>query len=165
MMRTAHIFNTCRSLTQLNNGRVPPTLQSQTLRGENLTIYGDGSQARWFYYVDDLTWELRLPVWTDGLQGNSINLGIEKKIITWIITKLITDFCDADSDTCTNRSLKTILRNGDQTLSRHTASSWEPEVPREWGLHLMLKWFQIINGWRRLVDMRCKRLPSRPGTG
>jgi len=51
--RIVRIFNTYGPRMQLNDGRVIPNFMKQALRGENLTIYGDGSQTRSFCYVSD----------------------------------------------------------------------------------------------------------------
>ena len=52
--RMARIFNTYGPRMQLNDGRVVPNFMKQALRGEPLTVYGDGSQTRSFCYVDDM---------------------------------------------------------------------------------------------------------------
>ncbi len=52
--RIIRIFNTYGPRMRLNDGRVLPAFLSQALRGENLTVFGDGSQTRSFCYVDDL---------------------------------------------------------------------------------------------------------------
>ncbi|MGA2110550.1 MAG: UDP-glucuronic acid decarboxylase family protein [Anaerolineales bacterium] len=52
--RIARIFNTYGPRMRLDDGRVIPNLVGQALRGEPLTVYGDGSQTRSFCYVDDL---------------------------------------------------------------------------------------------------------------
>jgi dTDP-glucose 4,6-dehydratase len=51
--RLLRIFNTYGPRMQINDGRVVPNFMSQALRGENLTVYGDGSQTRSFCYVSD----------------------------------------------------------------------------------------------------------------
>ncbi len=51
--RIARIFNTYGPRMRLNDGRVIPAFMGQALRGENLTVFGDGSQTRSFCYVDD----------------------------------------------------------------------------------------------------------------
>jgi dTDP-glucose 4,6-dehydratase len=51
--RIVRIFNTYGPRMQLNDGRVVPNFMKQALRGEDLTVYGDGSQTRSFCYVDD----------------------------------------------------------------------------------------------------------------
>ena len=52
--RIARIFNTYGPRMRLHDGRVVPAFVSQALRGEDLTVYGDGSQTRSFCYIDDL---------------------------------------------------------------------------------------------------------------
>ena len=52
--RIARIFNTYGPRMRLNDGRVVPNFILQALQGEDLTVYGDGSQTRSFCYVDDL---------------------------------------------------------------------------------------------------------------
>jgi len=51
--RIVRIFNTYGSRMRLNDGRVVPTFMGQALRGEDLTVFGDGSQTRSFCYIDD----------------------------------------------------------------------------------------------------------------
>ena len=51
--RIARIFNTYGPRMQLNDGRVIPNFMKQALRGDDLTLYGDGSQTRSFCYVSD----------------------------------------------------------------------------------------------------------------
>ena len=51
--RIARIFNTYGPRMRLNDGRVIPAFMGQALRGEDLTVFGDGSQTRYFCYVDD----------------------------------------------------------------------------------------------------------------
>ncbi|MDZ7693550.1 MAG: NAD-dependent epimerase/dehydratase family protein [Balneolaceae bacterium] len=52
--RIVRIFNTYGSRMRIDDGRALPTFMSQAIRGEPLTVYGDGSQTRSFCYVDDL---------------------------------------------------------------------------------------------------------------
>lgn len=51
--RIVRIFNTYGSRMRLNDGRVVPAFMGQALRGEDLTVFGDGSQSRSFCYIDD----------------------------------------------------------------------------------------------------------------
>ena len=53
-IRIARIFNTYGSRMRVNDGRAIPTFIGQALRGENLTVFGDGSQTRSFCFVDDM---------------------------------------------------------------------------------------------------------------
>ena len=53
-IRIARIFNTYGSRMRVNDGRAIPAFMGQVLRGENLTVFGDGSQTRSFCYIDDM---------------------------------------------------------------------------------------------------------------
>jgi len=77
-VRIARIFNTYGPRMQLRDGRVIPAFVSQALRGEPLTVYGDGSQTRSFCYVDDLVAGLDALLWSD-VQG-PVNLGNPEEI-------------------------------------------------------------------------------------
>jgi UDP-glucuronate decarboxylase len=72
--RIARIFNTYGPRMQLNDGRVVSNFIVQALRGEDITIYGDGSQTRSFCYVDDLIDGLMALFMSNNLSG-PINLG------------------------------------------------------------------------------------------
>jgi UDP-glucuronate decarboxylase len=72
--RIARIFNTYGPRMQLNDGRVVSNFIVQALRGQDITIYGDGSQTRSFCYVDDLIDGLMALFMSSNLPG-PINLG------------------------------------------------------------------------------------------
>jgi dTDP-glucose 4,6-dehydratase len=72
-VRIARIFNTYGPGMRLDDGRVIPTLITQALRGEPLTVQGDGSQTRSYCYVSDLVSGLELLLWSDVL--GPVNLG------------------------------------------------------------------------------------------
>jgi nucleoside-diphosphate-sugar epimerase len=73
--RIARIFNTYGPRSNPGDGRVVPNFCVQALRGDPITIYGDGSQTRSFCYVDDLVRGLVLLMEGEGLAGEVINLG------------------------------------------------------------------------------------------
>jgi len=73
--RTARIFNTYGPRMQAGDGRVIPNFCVAALRGEPLTVYGDGSQTRSFCYVDDLVDGLIALAARPGLAGRVVNLG------------------------------------------------------------------------------------------
>jgi dTDP-glucose 4,6-dehydratase len=72
-VRIARIFNTYGPRMSLDDGRVVPAFVSQALRGQPLTVYGDGRQTRSFCFVDDLV-EGLLALWDRG-DGLPVNLG------------------------------------------------------------------------------------------
>jgi nucleoside-diphosphate-sugar epimerase len=73
--RIARIFNTYGPRSHPRDGRVVPNFCVQALRGDDLTIYGDGTQTRSFCYVRDLVRGLMLLMETDNLTGEVVNLG------------------------------------------------------------------------------------------
>ncbi len=73
--RIVRIFNTYGPRSDPEDGRVVPNFCVQALRGEPITVYGDGGQTRSFCYVDDLVRGLVLLMETDGLAGEVVNLG------------------------------------------------------------------------------------------
>ena len=86
--RIARIFNTYGPRMQLNDGRVIPNFMKQALSGEDLTVYGDGSQTRSFCYVsDEIEGLLRLAISSEHLPVNIGNpseftiLGCAKRVL------------------------------------------------------------------------------------
>jgi len=74
-VRIVRIFNTFGSRMDMSDGRIIPNFVSQALSGSPITIYGDGSQTRSFCYVSDLVDGIIRMGTTDGLAGETINLG------------------------------------------------------------------------------------------
>jgi UDP-glucuronate decarboxylase len=72
--RIARIFNTYGPRMQVNDGRVVSNFIVQALRGEDITIYGDGSQTRSFCYVDDLIRGL-ISIFNSDQEAGPVNLG------------------------------------------------------------------------------------------
>jgi dTDP-glucose 4,6-dehydratase len=70
--RIVRIFNTYGPRMRLNDGRVLPAFMSQALRGEDLTVFGDGSQTRSFCYVDDLVEGLVRLLYSDEVEPTNI---------------------------------------------------------------------------------------------
>lgn len=73
--RLVRLFNTYGPRMDPRDGRVVPNFVSQALRGEALTVYGDGSQTRSFCYVSDIVRGLLAVMETPGTQGEVFNLG------------------------------------------------------------------------------------------
>lgn len=73
--RIARIFNTYGPRSHPRDGRVVPNFCLQALKGDDITVFGDGMQTRSFCYVDDLVRGLMLLMETEGLKGEVMNLG------------------------------------------------------------------------------------------
>lgn len=97
-VRTVRIFNTYGPRMRIDDGRVVPNFVSQALRGEDLTVYGDGSQTRSFCYVDDLVDGIRKAMSIGGFAGEVVNLGSEHEITIRTLAETVLDVCNTESD-------------------------------------------------------------------
>jgi dTDP-glucose 4,6-dehydratase len=135
------IFNTYGPRLQPNDGRVISNLMMQALRGEDLTIYGDGSQTRSFCYVSDLIDGIVRLARSD--QHEPINIGNPDE---WTILECAQEVLAVTGSASKLQSLPLPIddptrRCPDITLAR-TLLGWEPRVPLREGLRLCLPYFQ-----------------------
>lgn len=139
--RIARIFNTYGPRMRINDGRVVPNFLGQALRGEPLTIYGDGSQTRSFCYISDLIEGLARLLRSDV--ADPVNLGNPQEL-------RIIDFAEAVQKV-TGRNLEIVfrplpiddpkVRRPDITRARDLLG-WTPRVPLQDGLADTWKYFQ-----------------------
>ena len=139
--RIARIFNTYGPRMRLNDGRVIPEFMGQALRGEDLTVFGDGSQTRSFCYVDDQVEGIYRLLLSDYVYP--VNIGNPHEIS-------IRDFAE-EIIKLTKTSQKVIYkdlpvddpmqRQPDITLAK-TLLGWEPEVIRKEGMLRTLNYFK-----------------------
>jgi dTDP-glucose 4,6-dehydratase len=139
--RIVRIFNTYGPRMQLNDGRVIPNFMKQALRGEDLTVYGDGGQTRSFCYVsDEIEGFLRLSKSEEYLPVNIGNpteftiLECAKRVlaVTGSSSKIRYEALPPDDPK---------LRCPDITKAR-TLLGWEPKTDLETGLRLSLDYFR-----------------------
>jgi dTDP-glucose 4,6-dehydratase len=135
------IFNTYGPRMRLDDGRVLPNFMGQALRGEPLTIYGDGSQTRSFCFVDDLVEGITRLLFTDFLEP--VNLGNPSEITILDFAKEILALSGS-----TSRIEHRPLPQDDPKLRRPDIGraqrllNWEPKVDRHAGLKKTLAYFQ-----------------------
>ncbi len=141
--RIVRIFNTYGPRMRLNDGRVLPAFIGQALRGEDLTVFGDGSQTRSFCYVDDLIegiYRLLLsnyayPVNIGNPQEITIReFGEEIIKLTGTNQKLITHPLPQDDPK---------QRRPDITKAQEILG-WEPKINREEGLKITYDYFKSL---------------------
>src|SRR3984893_10760988 len=141
--RIARIFNTYGPRMQLNDGRVIPNFMKQALRGEDLTVYGDGGQTRSFCYVsDEIEGFLRLSKSAEHLPvnlGNPIEFSIlecARRVlaVTGSGSKIRYEALPQDDPK---------QRRPDITKAR-TLLGWEPKTDLETGLRLSLDYFKKV---------------------
>jgi len=144
-IRVARIFNTYGPRMHPNDGRVVSNFIVQALKGEPLTIYGDGSQTRSFCYVDELVDGLiRLMEAPDGTTG-PINLGNPGEFtIRELAEKTIA--LTGSASTLVEKPLPEDdpqQRQPDIALARDLLA-WEPEIPLEVGLKETVDYFKGV---------------------
>ena len=141
-IKVARIFNTYGPRMHPNDGRVVSNFIVQALRGEPITIYGDGSQTRSFCYVDDLIDGLiRLMETTPEFTG-PVNLGNPTEFCILDLAKLVLKLTGSSSPIV----FKPLphddpkQRRPDITLAK-THLHWEPKIPLEEGLLRTVEYF------------------------
>jgi UDP-glucuronate decarboxylase len=154
-IRVARIFNTYGPRMHPNDGRVVSNFIVQALRGEEITIYGDGSQTRAFCYVDDLIEGfVRLMAAPDDVTG-PINLGNPVETSVGELAQRIVAMINSSS-TITYRPLPAddpVQRCPDIGRAR-AKLGWEPKVPLEIGLGRTIAYFDRLLTHSAEIDLR-----------
>jgi dTDP-glucose 4,6-dehydratase len=139
--RIVRIFNTYGSRMQLNDGRVIPNFMKQALRGEELTVYGDGGQTRSFCYVsDEIDGFIRLSKSDEHMPVNIGNpneftiLECAKQVIAITGSKSLIRHEPLPPDDPKQR-------RPDITKARNLLG-WEPKINLDEGLRLSLDYFR-----------------------
>jgi dTDP-glucose 4,6-dehydratase len=139
--RILRIFNTYGPRMQINDGRVIPNFMWQALRGENLTVYGDGSQTRSFCYVsDEVDGIVRL---SKSSEHEPVNIGNPTEFTILDCAKRVV----AVSGSASKIQFEPLpqddpkQRRPDISKARRLLG-WEPKVDLETGLKLSLEYFK-----------------------
>ncbi len=139
--RIVRIFNTYGERMRIHDGRAIPTFVSQALRGEDVTVFGDGSQTRSVCYVSDLIDGIYRLMMSDYVMP--VNIGNPEELTMLDLAKEIIEL--------TNSKSKIIftelpvddpkIRQPDITKAR-TLLQWEPKVKRNEGLKKTIEYFK-----------------------
>lgn len=141
--RIARIFNTYGPRMRLNDGRVIPAFMGQALRGEDLTVFGDGSQTRSFCYVDDLIDGIYKLLFSD--YHLPVNLGNPEEITIFDFAQEIITLTKSQNK-IQLKSLPTddpLQRQPDIGLAKKTLN-WEPKTNRQMGMRLTFEYFKTL---------------------
>jgi UDP-glucuronate decarboxylase len=143
-VRVARIFNTYGPRMQAGDGRVVSNFIVQALRGEDLTIYGDGTQTRSFCYVDDLVEGFVRLMNSEGLTG-PVNLGNPQEFTMLELAEQVLAEVGGRS-----RLVHLPLpaddprqRRPDITLAKEKLA-WQPQVPLQEGLVRTVRHFKHV---------------------
>jgi len=139
--RIVRIFNTYGPRMRLDDGRVLPTLIGQALRGEDLTVFGDGSQTRCFCYVDDLVRGIMLLL--ESSVSDPVNLGSSHEMTILQFAETVRKLVGAGSRIVFKPLPKDDpkRRRPDTTRAR-TLLGWQPQVSLDEGLKRSLEYFR-----------------------
>jgi UDP-glucuronate decarboxylase len=146
-IKVARIFNTYGPRMHPNDGRVVSNFIVQALRGEDITIYGDGSQTRSFCYVDDLIEGLvRLMETEDDFTG-PVNLGNPDEFSIYALAERVIALTKSQSKIVYGPlpSDDPKQRKPDISLARK-GLAWEPKVPLHEGLTKTIDFFEVLLG-------------------
>jgi len=139
--RIVRIFNTYGERMRLDDGRVLPNFMGQALRGEALTVYGDGSQTRSFCYVSDLVEGICRLLKAEFHEPVNLGNPDEVTILQFAeeIRALVGASCQIEFRPLPQDDPK--VRRPDITRARELLG-WEPKVPRSEGLRRTLEHFR-----------------------
>ena len=141
--RIVRIFNTYGPRMRLDDGRALPTFMSQALKGEDITVFGDGSQTRSFCYVDDLINGIYKLLMSDYVYpvniGNPVEITIKdfaEEVVQLTGSNSKLSFVDLPKD-------DPKVRQPDITKAKEILG-WEPKVSRSEGLKITLDYFKNL---------------------
>lgn len=139
--RIARIFNTYGPRMRLDDGRALPNFMVQALKGEDITVYGDGGQTRSFCYVEDLIDGIKKLLNSD--EAEPVNLGNPEEISILDFAKEIVRLTGSGSRIGFNPLPQNDpkVRQPDITKAKRILG-WKPKVSREEGLRRTLQYFR-----------------------
>jgi UDP-glucuronate decarboxylase len=145
-IKVARIFNTYGPRMHPGDGRVVSNFIVQALRGEPITVHGDGGQTRSFCYVDDLVEGLARLMATDGAVTGPVNLGnpaeftvlgLAERVLRLTGSRSRLTFAPLPAD-------DPARRRPDISRAKELLGGWEPKVPLEEGLGRTVAYFREL---------------------
>ena len=143
--RIVRIFNTYGPRMRLDDGRVVPNFIGQALRGEPLTVYGDGAQTRSFQYVSDLVEGVYRLLHSDF--SEPVNIGTQDELSVAEFARLVNDLTGNTAGITFRRDERIKgdpqTRRPDSSRAR-TVLGWQPVVPLREGLERTIAYFRSV---------------------
>ena len=139
--RIVRIFNTYGPRMQLNDGRVVPNFMKQALRGDDLTIYGDGSQTRSFCYVsDEIEGIMRLAKCDEHFP---VNIGNPDEFTILECARRVIAITESKSQIRYDKLPQDDPRQRRPDITKaKTLLGWEPKINLDTGLRMSLDFFR-----------------------
>ena len=140
--RIIRIFNTYGPRMRLDDGRALPTFMSQALRGEDITVYGDGSQTRSFCYVSDLVEGIYRLLLSD--YSRPVNVGNPSEITLLEFAQEVLELTGSKSKIVYEPLPQDDPRQRQPNITKaQNILGWEPKVGRHEGLKKTLEYFRM----------------------
>ncbi len=143
--RIVRIFNTYGPRMRLDDGRVVPNFIGQAIRGEALTIYGDGSQTRCFQFIDDLVEGVCRLLRSDYV--DPVNIGTTREVSVLEFARIVNKVAGNDAGTVYAVGSRIDgdpqTRKPDTTLAADVLS-WHPQTELEDGLDRTIRYFRAV---------------------
>lgn len=144
-IKVIRIFNTYGPRMQLNDGRVVSNFIVQALKGENITVYGNGQQTRSFCYVDDLINALVLMMNTNDEITGPINLGNPNEFTVLELAEYVIKLTNSKSKIIFNPLPLDDPKQRQPDISKaNQLLNWTPKVSLEDGLKETIQFFKNI---------------------
>jgi UDP-glucuronate decarboxylase len=142
-VRVARIFNTYGPHMRCDDGRVVSNVVCQALSGEDITIYGDGSQTRSFCYVDDMVEGLMRLLDSERAVGMAVNLGNPNELTVKGLVDLVVAMTGSASQIVYRPLPIDDPRRRKPDISRAMELlDWQPSVDLGQGLEATIAWFE-----------------------
>ena len=142
-IKVIRIFNTYGPNMDPGDGRVVSNFILEALRGEDITIYGDGSQTRSFQYIDDLIEGMTRMMATDSFTG-PVNIGNPGEFTILQLAEKVIEMTGSTSHIIHMPlpSDDPTQRRPDITVAHQEISGWQPEIQLEEGLKKTIEYFK-----------------------
>jgi nucleoside-diphosphate-sugar epimerase/spore maturation protein CgeB len=142
-VRVARIFNTYGPRMRCDDGRVVSNVVCQALSGEDITIYGDGTQTRSFCYVDDMLDALTRLMDSDRAVGMPVNLGNPNELAVNQLVHVVVAMTGTDSRVVYRPLPEDDPRRRKPDITRAMELlDWRPRIDLEQGLEATIAWFE-----------------------
>jgi UDP-glucuronate decarboxylase len=146
VIKIIRIFNTYGPRMNSNDGRVVSNFIVQALKGQDITIYGDGLQTRSFQYIDDLVEGAIRMMNSDNDFLGPVNIGNPHEFTMIELAKTILELTDSKSK-IVHRPMPQDdpkQRRPDISLAKQKLDNWEPSIQLKQGLNQTIKYFKTV---------------------
>ncbi|MBF6599320.1 MAG: GDP-mannose 4,6-dehydratase [Dehalococcoidia bacterium] len=141
--RIVRIFNCYGPRNDLDDGRMVPTFAGQALRGEPITVHGDGSQTRSLCYIDDLVEGLLAAMFSEGTSARVYNLGQPREHSVLEFAQMIVRLAGSSSQTVHLAPRPADIERRKPDARRAEAElGWRAQRTLEYGLERTIAWYR-----------------------